>query len=193
MGTKQLFSVAATILTFVTYVPYVRGITRGVIKPHIFTWTIWGFCTVVVFLAQRQGGAGVGSWAIGFSACIAFYIAWLSSRSGILLEANRTDWVFLVVSLSVLPAWLFTNDAIYAVIILTAVDLAGFGPTFRSAYIFPFREHLTFFVLGAIRNVLVIVAVEHYSVTTILFPAAGTVACVALAALIAYRRTQVQR
>jgi hypothetical protein len=192
MVTKQLFSAAAIILTFVTYVPYVRGITGGAIRPHIFSWTIWGFCTVVVFLAQLHGGAGVGSWAIGFSACIAFYIAWLASRSGIPLEATRTDWAFLVGSLSVLPAWWFTNDAMYAVIILTAVDLAGFGPTFRAAYVFPFREHMTFFALGALRNVLVLVALEHYSVTTTLFPAAGTLACVALVSLIAYRRLRLR-
>jgi hypothetical protein len=134
----------------------------------------------------------VGAWAIGFAAGIAFYIAWISGRSGIPLKITRTDWVFLIASLSVLPVWFFTNDALYAIIILTAVDLAGFGPTFRSAYVFPFREHMSFFALGALRNVLVIVALEHYSMTTVLFPAAGTLACVALVVLLAYRRAQLR-
>lgn len=42
--------------------------------------------------------------------------------------------------------------------------------------------------MGAIRNGLVILALEHYSVTTVLFPAAVGAGYAALVALLALRR-----
>ncbi len=47
-----------------------------------------------------------------------------------------------------------------------------FALTFCAAYTQPFREQTTFFALGAVRNVWVILALEHCSVTTVRFPLA---------------------
>jgi hypothetical protein len=58
----------------------------------------------------------------------------------------------------------------------------------RKAYDRPFEEKLTFYALFCIRNMLVILALEHYSLTTVLFPAAVTAACLMLIALTAWRR-----
>ena len=88
-----------------------------------------------------------------------------------------------------MPLWYFTADPMWAVVILTVVDLLGFGPTLRKAFHFPHEENLTFFGLFLLRNLLVIVALEHYSVTTLLFPAAVALACLSLILLIGYRRT----
>ncbi|MCC5796465.1 MAG: hypothetical protein JJU48_03970 [Methylophaga sp.] len=67
---------------------------------------------------------------------------------------------------------------------LTFVDLLGFGPTYRKAFHLPYQENIGFFSLFALRNLLVLLALEHYSTTTILFPAATGLACVLLIALI---------
>jgi len=48
--------------------------------------------------------------------------------------------------------------------------------------------YLRFFSFGALRNALVVAALEHYSPTTVVFPAAVGIACVALASFIALRR-----
>jgi hypothetical protein len=185
---KKLLSAAAIILTFVMFVPYIRSIRQGTTKPHVFSWVIWGLGTITVFFAQLAGHAGVGAWAIGVSGVITLYIAGLAYLRRTDLAITRTDWVFFAAALSALPCWFFTSDPLWAVVILTGVDLAGFGPTFRSAYVRPYSEHMGFFAMGAIRNGLVILALEHYSVTTVLFPAAVGAGCVALVALLAYRR-----
>jgi len=46
--------------------------------------------------------------------------------------------------------------------------------------------------LGALRNALAISALEHYSLTTVLFPAAVGIACVLFVAMVAYRRAQLR-
>ena len=185
---KELLSAAGIVLTFVMFVPYIRSIYRGQTKPHVFSWVVWGFGTLTVFFAQIADGGGVGAWPIGVSGLITAYIAALSYFKRCDLVVAKADWAFLVAALAALPCWLLTSDPLWTVIILTAVDLAGFGPTFRSAYVRPHDEHMGFFALGAVRNVFAVLALEHYSVTTVLFPAAVGVGCVALVMLLAYRR-----
>ncbi len=73
-------------------------------------------------------------------------------------------------------------------VILTTVDVFGFVPTIRKAYLAPYSESLPFFAVFTARNIIVILALENYSVTTVLFPAVIAAACMLLVALIVYRR-----
>jgi len=91
-------------------------------------------------------------------------------------------------AISSLPFWYLTSDPLWAVIILTTVDVIGFGPTFRKAYTLPFEEQITFYLLFAVRNFIAIMALEHYSLTTMLFPTATGLACLLLIMMLAYRR-----
>jgi hypothetical protein len=189
---KELLAAAAIVLTFAMFVPYIRSIYRGRTKPHAFSWIIWSLGTLVVFFAQLAGRGGFGAWPIGVSGIVTSYIAVLAYRTQSDRSITKTDWVFLGVALAALPAWLLTSDPLSAVVLLTTVDLAGFGPTVRSAYIHPHDERIGFYSLGAARNGLAIGALEHYSLTTVLFPAAVGMACVAFVAMVAYRRIRLR-
>lgn len=185
---KELSSLAALILTFIIFVPYIRSIRAGRTRPHVFSWLIWGLGTFVVFLAQLAGGAGAGAWPIGISGLITFYVAWLAWRRRADTDVTRSDWAFLFAALAAIPAWALTSDPLWAVLILTTVDLAGFGPTFRAAWTNPHAERAGFYALAALRNLLVVLALERYSTTTALFPAAVGVVSLALAVMILSRR-----
>ena len=186
---KELFSAAAVALTLLAFLPYIRSIVRNEIRPHVFSWVIWGSTTFVVFLAQLQGGGGIGAWPIGISGAITILIAVLAYLKRADVTITTLDWIFFVAALSSLPLWYATSDPLWAVVILTVVDLLGFGPTVRKAYHQPWEESLPFFGLFAARNALVLLALEQYSLTTALFPAVIGAACVLLIALIAWRRT----
>jgi hypothetical protein len=190
---KELLSAAAIVLTFAIFVPYIRSIRRGLTKPHVFSWVIWALGTFVVFLAQLAGSGGLGAWPVGVSGVITAYVAVLAYSKHSDTSITRSDWVFLIIALAALPCWYLTSDPLWAVVILTGVDLAGFGPTFRSAYSRPDHERIGFYALAAVRNLLAVLALEHYSLTTVLFPAAVGVACVAFVAMVAWRRKQLAR
>ncbi|WP_321277274.1 hypothetical protein [Thiomicrorhabdus indica] len=157
-------------------------------QPHVFSWVIWGSATCVVFLAQVEDNAGAGAWSIGLSGMIALWIALMAYLQQGEIRATRSDWGFLVLALSSLPFWYFTADPLWAVVILTTVDALGFGPTLRKVYRFPYSEKLLFFILLGVRNVLVILALENYSLTTLLFPVVVTLACLLLISIAVYRR-----
>ena len=189
---KEFLAAAAIVLTVAMYVPYVRSIRAGRTKPHAFSWITWTLAAFVVFLAQLAGHGGVGAWPIGASGLVTAYIAVLAYRNRTDTSITRTDWVFLAIAVAALPCWLLTSDPLVAVALLTGVELAGFGPTFRFAFGHPHEERIEFFFLGAMRNALAISALEYYSLTTAMFPAAKGVVCVILVVVIGYRRAQLR-
>jgi|SRR5690554_4387813 hypothetical protein len=83
-------------------------------------------------------------------------------------------------------------DPLWAVVVLTLVDILGFGPTIRKVYSAPRSESVSFYAIFAIRNGLVLVALERYSTTTVLFPAAIAFACLFLVVLILWRRRELK-
>lgn len=190
---KPWFSSAAIILTFVAFVPYIVSIVRGQTKPHVFSWVIWGLTTAVVFFAQLQGGAGVGAWPVGVSGAITLGIATLAYRQRADVSVNRLDWFFLLTALTALPLWYVTSDPLWAVVILTFVDTMGFGPTLRKVYQAPDSEPWLFLVIYVVRCVLVLLALEHYSVTTALFPATVGMGCIVMLTVMFVRHWQLSR
>jgi hypothetical protein len=101
---------------------------------------------------------------------------------------TRVDWAFFAAALSALPLWYVTDDPTAAVVVLTVVDLLGFGPTIRKINAAPHSESLAFFGLFAARNILVVMALERHSLATVLFPASIAAACVLLMLLVVQRR-----
>ncbi len=192
MPPKELFSAIAIVLTFVAFYPYLRGIIQGSIKPHVFSWVIWGSTTCVVFLAQLQAGAGVGAWPIGVSGSITILIAAVAYAKRADISITKLDWLFFMAAMSSLPLWYIASDPTWAIVVLTIVDLLGFGPTIRKAYSEPHTESLPFFGMFAARNTVVVMALENYSIATVLFPASITIACVLLMLLIVCRRRLVR-
>lgn len=168
---KQVLSAIAIVLTFIGYYPYIRSIYRAQTTPHVFTWAIWGSVTVVVAFAQLSDGGGVGVWPVLISGIITLYVAVLAYRRRGDIRFSRADRVFLVLALSSLPAWYLTSNPLWAVVILTSVDMMGYAPTFRKAWWRPYSENLTFYGIMMLRNCIVIAALENLSLTTVLFPA----------------------
>ncbi len=191
LGIKAVFSFAAIVLTFIAFVPYIRSIMVGITKPHVFSWVIWGTTTIIVFFAQVEAKGGVGAWPIGVSGAVTLFIAFLAFVKRSDIEITQTDWLFFALALASLSFWYATADPMWAVIVLTVVDLLGFGPTLRKAYAFPYEENIPFFMLFMTRNLFVIIALEQYSIATVLFPLSVAGACLLLIVMVLYRRNTV--
>jgi hypothetical protein len=193
MSFKLVCSVIAILLTIAAYFPYIYSIITQKIKPHTFSWIIWGSTTFIVFLAQLKDGGGLGAWPIGVSGVITIGVAYLSYIHRSDSSIKKIDWIFFLIAMASLPVWYFTSNPFWAVALLTTIDLLGFGPTIRKSYKHPFEENLTFFLIFVLRNIFTTIALEHYSFTTVLFPAATSVACILLCAMVLLRRHSIVR
>ena len=185
---KEVLSVVAIALTFIAFLPYIHSILQGKTKPHVFSWVIWGSTTFIVFLAQIADRGGVGAWPIGISGIITLYVAFLAYIKKSDRTITRIDRLFFVSAMCSLPLWYFTSSPLWAVVILTTIDTIGFGPTFRKAYVCPFEEKLTFFAIMTARNLISAMALEHYSLTTVLFPVVIAAVCMIFILMVTYRR-----
>ncbi|WCL50491.1 hypothetical protein [Leptospira sp. GIMC2001] len=185
---KEILSFLAIAITVYAFYPYIRSIHQGDVKPHVFSWVIWGITTLIAFFASFADRGGVGSIPIGVSSCITIYVAALAYTKKSDLEITKVDWIFFISAISSIPIWVFTSNPLGAIVILTFVDLLGFGPTVRKAYDHPRDENIGFFSLFMLRNLISIGALENYSLTTIMFPASIALSCFGLIVLILIRR-----
>lgn len=177
---KILLSNLAIAITILAFVPYILQIFMGKVRPHVISWLIWGISTLVIFIAQLLDGGGVGAWPIGVSAALTLIVAMLAFVYRADTRIDRKDQLTFIVTLLALPIWMLTAAPLYAVLILTLVDLSGFLPTLRKVSHDPHSESMIFFALFAVRNLLVLLALEHYSVVTVLFPAVIGLACLGI-------------
>ena len=185
---KELLSTIAIALTILAFLPYIRSIMQGKTKPHVFSWVIWGSTTFIVFLAQLADNGGAGAWPIGISGIITIYVALLAYSKKSDSTITKIDWLFFILAMTSLPLWYFTSQPLWAVVILTFVDVMGFGPTFRKAYTRPFEEQLMFFIIMTARNLISITALENYSLTTVIFPAVIAGTCLVFIVMVIHRR-----
>ncbi|HEY7772001.1 MAG TPA: hypothetical protein VIC26_02380 [Marinagarivorans sp.] len=178
----------AAALTLAGFIPYIISILRGQTRPHLYSWLIWAIATLVVGAAQWADGGGVGAWVTLFSGaltCGIVLLTWLRFDPS---HIRPVDALFLIIAACALPAWAITDNPLTAVVMLTLVDIAGFGPTFRKSYHAPFGENLVLFYLVCVRNLVAAAALEHYSLTTLLFPLVIALANGVFIGLIHWRR-----
>lgn len=184
---KEVFSFIAIVLTLAAYFPYIQSIHTGQTRPHFFSWLIWGLTTLIVYLAQLQAGAGVGAWPVLVSGIITFYIALQGYLKRDDIVIKPVDYLFLTLAILSIPLWYLTANPLWAVIIVTSIDVLGFAPTLRKAYVSPEQEDSRFYLVFAIRCGFVILALETYSVTTILFPLIVGLCCLLMAGLLYFK------
>ena len=135
---KEIVGVTAIILAFVAYVPYVRDIIKGKTKPHVYSWFVWGLAGLIIFALQILGGAGIGAYVTLSAALISLLVFVLGLRNG-KKDITKLDTIFFITALLSLSFWIFANQPVVSVILLTAVDIFGFLPTVRKSWNKPFE------------------------------------------------------
>ena len=185
---KILLGSLAALVALLNYLPYVVGVVRRTLHPHAFSWIIFTIITATISVAQFSAGAGAGAWATGATAITTAVIAGFALRNGG-YRITRFDTVSLVAALIAIPVWILTDNPLLAVIILTSIEVLGFLPTYRKAWLHPGDESQLAFILTIIKYVLALGAMEVYSLTTTLFPVALIVLSTLLIVEIQWRRT----
>ena len=188
MTFQQAMGLLSVALAIASFIPYISGIRKATVRPHVFSWLIWTLSTAVVFAAQVVADGGAGAWSTGVSGAMTGYVTWLAWTRCRDVDITRSDWFFLWAALASLPLWYLTSDPLWAVVILTTIDVLGFGPTLRKLYHHPYEESVWFYLLFTVRSAISILALESLSLTTLLFPVAIAISCFIVCVLLWWRR-----
>lgn len=178
---------AGSIIAVIIYSYYLAKVLNGDTKPHPYSWLIWSLVSGISGAGQIAGGGGAGSWVTLTSSFMCFTI-FLSSLKYGENKIHKFDTVCLFVSLLAIPLWIVTDTPLWSVILVTIVDTVGFIPTIRKSYFKPHQEAVLTYLGSSLKNVFGILALEKYSLVTLLYPGILLITSSLFSVLILLRR-----
>lgn len=192
MDYKEILGLAAGTLSLCGYAPYLLGMYRGWVHPHIFSWLVWSILTGIAFILQIQGGAGPGAWVTGVTAFMCIVVTVWSLKVG---EKGITysDWAAFLASIAIIPVWLEADNPLWAMILITVIDTLGFWPTFRKSWMKPWDEALLNYVISTVKFGIALFALHQVTVVTALYPVALVIMHAGFIAMALVRRKVIPR
>jgi hypothetical protein len=183
----QVFGVLGVALVMGSMVPYARAMWHKTVRPHAFSWCLWGAINAVVCAAQVVSHGGAGAWTSAAAAFFNFVIAVYALRHG---EKNitRGDWAIFLSALFALPLWAATKNPLWSVVLLSVLDMMGFFPTIRKSWHQPHGEVLMTFAVGAAGFAFAILALEEKTFVNYCYPATVLALNAAFTVILLYRR-----
>jgi hypothetical protein len=187
---KEVIGIIAASLVFVAYIPYLRDIFKGKTKPHPYSWFVWGFNTVLIFALQISHGAGAGAYTTATVTLMSFFVCALGIKYGT-KDIKLIDTICLILAIIAAIIWLFAKEPTFSAILLVFIDMLGFAPSVRKAWNKPGEETLSLWTLNSFRHALSIVALQSYSIITVINPGAWAVANFAFSIILVSRRRKI--
>jgi uncharacterized protein with PQ loop repeat len=187
MTYQEISALLALVFIGVGYIPYCRGMVRGTIKPHMFSWLVWGILIGVVAVAQLSEGGGLGAWITVLDAVIPLGIAVFAFKKDTVV-ITRGDWVAFLSALLILPLWLITNNPLYAVILATTINVLMYYPTARKSWHQPHEEGLGLFVVLSFQLCFIIFSLSVHNLITVLYPLVYIALNILLIGMLLWRR-----
>lgn len=181
------YAVIAITLSWVAFIPYVATVMRGETHPHVFSWLIWTLLPAIACAAQISAGGGIGSYVTGCAALQSLCITGLALMKGE-KTITRGDIASFAAALMAIPVWYLTQSALVAVVMVTAIDLLGFYPTIRKSWDKPREEYLPTYLIVALSFSISVMALDMFSITTVLYPVTLASANALFVLAVAYRR-----
>lgn len=169
MDFRVLIGFLATFVALIGYIPYFKDIFAGKTKPHAFSWLVFGTITLIAFFGQLAGNGGPGTWVTGFSGLVSFTIFYLALKRGE-KKIVQADWIALIGAFVAIALWLATKNPLLSVILVTIISIFGVFPTVRKSWIRPYSETSITYTLTGVKFLLGILALESFSLLTVLYP-----------------------
>jgi|ERR1039458_7543344 hypothetical protein len=171
MTFKSAMGILSVIIMLAAYTTYIWQTARaGGVRPHPFSWFLWGVVTGVAYLVQITQGAGAGSWVVGFTAVICFLIGAVSLFKH-RWHFSLFDWLSLAAGLLVFLYYMLSRNPTQSAILATATDVIGYGSTIKKGWAEPHGDSAPSFALNSIKFIPSLLALGSYSLATWLYPA----------------------
>ena len=192
MISKEAIGILSLVIAVVSYTPYVRSIFVANTKPHAFSWLVWGAVSAIAFVAQFVNHAGAGAWVTGFSAIVCLGAGVLALFRGE-KDITRGDWIAFLSTLLAIPLWIITKDPLWSVLLVTLIDTLAYYPTFRKSFLKPDEELAFKYVVNGLKHLLSLLALEHITVVTSIYPLISFFMEIGIVAMLLWRRSVAEK
>lgn len=167
---QLILGIAASVLNLLGYIPYIRDILRGIVKPQRVTWGIWSILTTIAAVNQILNDGGHSSWFFVSTAALVMLTFALSLKYG-MGGASHLDRVCLALAIVLLVYWLTVQDTRLSTLIAVIIDVIGAIPTLIKTYRHPETETYPQWVLAGIGGLLTMFAVTRLDWALLIYPA----------------------
>ena len=187
MDLKIIFTVIATIIGTVAFLPYLRDTLSLKTKPHIYTWLIWAITQGTAVVGIWYGGGGWGALNLTVGVLLVLIVLFFSLKYGT-KNITKSDTIILIAALAAILVWWQLDQPILAVVMVSVIDVLGYIPSFRKSYAEPWSETMIAWVGFSVSNTFAILALSEYNFLTMTYLIAITLANIVLTLFCVYRR-----
>jgi hypothetical protein len=189
---EDILVVTGTIIALISYVPYFIDIYKSKTKPNATAWFIFGILGAIAFAAQIVDGAGLAALITALASFADFAIASLAIKRKI-WSVGRIDVVCGIGATLSLLAWIHTSDPLYAIILVVVTYIIGYLPIYYKTYSRPYEETLITYVLSFCKFSISLIALQKYSIVTMLLPIAIVCMDLMFITMTLWRRKQIAK
>jgi hypothetical protein len=165
----KIFGYISAILSIVMIIPYIIDILKLKTKPERASWFIWTVLGFIAFFSQLAKGASDSLWLTAGQTIAVLVIVVLSIKYGVGGFTKR-DIKALIAAVIGLVLWYFTNEALYALIIVILIDSIGSFLTFIKSLEDPESETLMTWLLSGTSGVFGALAVGSFDPVLLAYP-----------------------
>lgn len=168
---KAVFGVTSSLAVLVGFIPYLRDIHRNRVKPHILSWTGWGFTTAIATVAMLSAGFTWGVPIVAANSVLCFAIAIYSKIKKVgVWKTSNYDYMFFVLGFVGIVLWQIFNNPDIAISFAIFADLSFGIPTLIKIYKDPKSETIFPWIFFSISGITSLVAVSYISYTEVAYP-----------------------
>ncbi len=192
MDYKSFFSAVGIIIGLLSSFPYIRDIFLLKTKPHIYTWLIWSITTGTAAIAAYYGNGGWGLFNLVIMTAVNLTILLMSIKYG---TKNITLWdtIILAGALIAILIWWQLHQPLISILMLTAIDVLGYMPSFRKSWQEPWSETLISWFGFITADLFAILALKEYNLLTATYLIAITLANLVLYLICFARRPFIKK
>ena len=189
---KLVSAILATIIGVGAFLPYLWDVIKKKTKPHTYTWLIWCLTQGTAVAGMWYGNAGWGGIALTIGLFFVFIIFLFSFKFGT-RNIKATDTVILLAALAALFVWWQLDNPVAAVLMVSAIDILGYIPSWRKSITEPWAETLWSWSAFSIGNFFALLALTEYNLLTTTYLYAITFANLVLIMICLYYRKSIPK
>ena len=192
MDIRIIFSILATITAVIGYLPYLRDIFAKKTKPHTYTWLIWTITLLTATAGTYYGGGKWGGFYLATLVIPVVLVFLLSLKYGT-KDITKSDTTVLILTLVAILVWWQLKQPLLSIFMVSAIDFAGYIPSFRKTYKDPSSETISAWIWFLVSNALGILALEQYNLLTTTYLIASLTANATIFLICILRRPYIKK
>jgi len=168
---NSFFGILTSLFVFIGIFPYLIGIRKKKIHPHVLSWIGWGMVATLGTWAMASEGFTWGVVVVGVNAvaCFVFVVYSIIKKVGIWKASVYDFWIFILGFIG-LVLWQASSNPDLAIVFAILADFSFGLLTLIKIYKNPYSETILPWIFSILAGASSLLAISYISFTEIAYP-----------------------